>query len=432
MEQYIKVSFYKGKHRIKGKSLFWPQKYEDFIQDIIKNFNLGGKNIKINLKMISYELDENAINSKEEFEDYMKGNNIKEFRFSVEEIKEQVIIKNYEELLDEELLKESEEIDVDGIIKDIFYNEEYKKKKENEGMKYINNFNQNLEKGINDILLKKNEEIQEKINKHLSDYNNLSMQMHKEEYNTLMNIKDNLTNIKVSSAEVSKGLKNWNDSVQNTKKEKNEFDILFEEKCIEKIIDIKNASIFYIKDIGIINIGKHSLKRLFLIKDRAKSSNDFYFFNYNKNGEIKEISLGGGFEPNESGTFMLSLSISNPKPNQTYKMIINVRDKEIGKNISEPFEINVKFVTQAQGEDPIQQKQKEAEQIYKELNFDFTRTIKDDFNEEYHEDLENLIDKNEIIEKLMKNNLNKDKVIKYFNDKIFDWLERKLLNEKYN
>ena len=72
-----------------------------------------------------------------------------------------------------------------------------------------------------------------------------------------------------------------------------------------------------------------------------------------------------------------------------------------------------------------------AEELYKELNYEFMKKIKNDFNEELKEDLENLIIKSEIIEKLMKNNLNKEKVSKYLNDKIFYWLERKLLNEKY-
>ena len=152
MEQTIKVSYYKGKNRIKGKYLSWPQKYENFIQDIIETFNIKNINIKINLKVVSYGLDEILINSKEEFEDYSDDNNIKEFKFFIEEIKEQIIVKNFEELIDKKLLNESEEIDVDYIINDIFNSKDYQKNKENEEIKYTNFFKQNLEKNMNDIL----------------------------------------------------------------------------------------------------------------------------------------------------------------------------------------------------------------------------------------------------------------------------------------
>ena len=431
MEQTIKVSYYKGKNRIKGKYLSWPQKYENFIQDIIETFNIKNINIKINLKVVSYGLDEILINSKEEFEDYSDDNNIKEFKFFIEEIKEQIIVKNFEELIDKKLLNESEEIDVDYIINDIFNSKDYQKNKENEEIKYTNFFKQNLEKNMNDILSEKSLAIQDIINSKISEYNNLSLQLHKEEFNSMLDFQNKLTNMKNQADQISIGLKDWQNSLQ--KKQKNKFDIKFGTQNIEKILDINDSSIFYVDGIKIINIGNHSYKNLILVKDNTKSSNEIYFFNYDKNGEIKELAIDGYFEPKNSGSFRLSLIISNPKINQIYKMVIYVREKGIEKNLSEPFEIIVRLSVDNNNkeDDPNQKKQKIAEELYKELNYEFMKKIKNDFNEELKEDLENLIIKSEIIEKLMKNNLNKDKVAKYLNDKIFYWLERKLLNEKY-
>ncbi len=431
MEQTIKVSYYKGKNRIKGKYLSWPQKYENFIQDIIETFNIKNKNIKINLKVVSYGLDEILINSKEEFEDYSDDNNIKEFKFFIEEIKEQIIVKNFEELIDKKLLNESEEIDVDYIINDIFNSKDYQKNKENEEIKYTNFFKQNLEKNMNDILSEKSLAIQDIINSKISEYNNLSLQLHKEEFNSMLDFQNKLTNMKNQADQISIGLKDWQNSLQ--KKQKNKFDIKFGTQNIEKILDINDSSIFYVDGIKIINIGNNSYKNLILVKENTKSSKEIYFFNYDKNGDIKELAIDGYFEPKNSGSFRLSLTISNPKINQIYKMVIYVREKGIEKNLSEPFEIIVRLTVDNKNkeEDPNQKKQKMAEELYKELNYEFMKKIKNDFNEELKEDLENLIIKSEIIEKLMKNNLNKDKVAKYLNDKIFYWLERKLLNEKY-
>ena len=431
MEQTIKVSYYKGKNRIKGKYLSWPQKYENFIQDIIETFNIKNINIKINLKVVSYGLDEILINSKEEFEDYSDDNNIKEFKFFIEEIKEQIIVKNFEELIDKKLLNESEEIDVDYIINDIFNSKDYQKNKENEEIKYTNFFKQNLEKNMNDILSEKSLAIQDIINSKISEYNNLSLQLHKEEFNSMLDFQNKLTNMKNQADQISIGLKDWQNSLQ--KKQENKFDIKFGTQNVEKLLDIDDSSIFYVDGIKIINIGNHSYKNLILVKDNTKSSNEIYFFNYDKNGEIKELAIDGYFEPKNSGSFRLSLTISNPKINQIYKMVIYVREKGIEKNLSEPFEIIVRLTVDNKNkeEDPYQKKQKMAEELYKELNYEFMKKIKNDFNEELKEDLENLIIKSEIIEKLMKNNLNKDKVAKYLNDKIFYWLERKLLNEKY-
>jgi len=155
----------------------------------------------------------------------------------------------------------------------------------------------------------------------LSEYNNLSLQLHKEEFNSMLDFQNKLTNMKNQADQISIGLKDWQNSLQ--KKQKNKFDIKFGTQNIEKILDINDSSIFYVDGIKIINIGNHSYKNLILVKDNTKSSNEIYFFNYDKNGDIKELAIDGYFEPKNSGSFRLSLTISNPKINQIYKMVIS-------------------------------------------------------------------------------------------------------------
>ena len=123
--------------------------------------------------------------------------------------------------------------------------------------------------------------------------------------------------------------------------------------------------------------------------------------------------MAGEFEPNSNANFNISVVINNPKPEQIYKMVIYVREKSSNKNLSEPLEINVKT---KQAEDPIQQKQKRAEAIYEDLK------------NEFH-DYENLVDKNEIINQLLENDLDKEAIKKSLNAKIQE-IKEKQNNEK--
>ena len=118
--------------------------------------------------------------------------------------------------------------------------------------------------------------------------------------------------------------------------------IEFEEKNIEKIIDIKYSKFFTIQNIKIMNIGHKLYKNLCLVKDKVKSSTEINFFEPNNPHGINELIIKGDFEPKKPDNFNVSLCIRNPKPNQIYKMIIYVREKIEGYNLSEPFEIIVK------------------------------------------------------------------------------------------
>ena len=80
MDNNIKVNYYNEDVLIESKYLLWPQKYEDLIQDIIQNFQLINKNIKVELKLIT--VDDKIINIySQENLGFICDNKIKEFSF---------------------------------------------------------------------------------------------------------------------------------------------------------------------------------------------------------------------------------------------------------------------------------------------------------------------------------------------------------------
>jgi len=469
MDNTKKVHYFEGEVLKDTKELTWPQQYEDLIKEIIQNFDLINKNVKVNLKIITTEGgDVININSQDDLEEYTEENNIEEFKFSIEENKDSagitnpgpINIKELEKLLDPNLLKEEEDLDIDNLMKDMFDNDGYKKKKEEEENKYSDIFNQNLEKSVGEILSQKSKTMEEEINNKLINYSDLVLKEQKEAYNSIMNIKDNLGEIKDQTEEMSNAIKELRDSIQNNQlilasaqklnqvivqnnnnnknnaqmsgiknnnianpignlidenndEDENAISIKFEKKKMETILDIKSAKFFNIDNVKIVNIGVHSYKNLCFVKDRENSSEEINFWSTNKNNYIHELTMAGQFEPNDTGNFSISLGIDNPKPNQIYKIVIYVREKKSNKNLSEAFEINVEI---KQDEDPMKQIQKKAEEIYEELK------------EEFH-DYEKLINKNDIINQLLKNDLNKEEIKKSLNAKI-QKIKEELDNER--
>ena len=177
--------------------------------------------------------------------------------------------------------------------------------------------------------------------------------------------------------------------------------VQFEQKNIEKIIEMKDAKFININNIGIKNVGDVSIHKLFFVKDQEKSSNDFCFFGNSKATDEYELSMDGELKPNESLNCNISVTINNPQPEKEYKAIIY--SKENNEIISEPFEIIIKI--NKQKEDPIEQKQIQANQIYEEIKEQFPNH-------------NSLINKDEIINKLIGNNLNRYEIINDINNKI--------------
>ena len=165
-------------------------------------------------------------------------------------------------------------------------------------------------------------------------------------------------------------------------------------------MDVKETKFIDINDIKIINEGSRAFKTLSFAKDQEKSSNELCFFDKSKITNDYELFLQNGLEPNKSLNCSISMNINNPQPNQEYKMLLYAKEND--KIISDPFEIIIKT---NKDEDPMEQKEIQANAIYEE--------IKNQFSE--HEDL---INKDVIIETLLKNDLNKDVIINDINNKI--------------
>ena len=165
MNNNIKVNYYNEDELIESKYLLWPQKYEDLIQDIIQNFQLINKNIKVELKLIT--VDDNIINIySQENLGFICDNKIKEFKFFVVDNKNSggakfdMNIQELDKLLDQNLIKEEEDFDIDNIIKEMFDVDGYKQKKKEEEIKYFNSFKEDFWRNVED-LFSKNSKIME-------------------------------------------------------------------------------------------------------------------------------------------------------------------------------------------------------------------------------------------------------------------------------
>ena len=224
-----------------------------------------------------------------------------------------------ESFFDEEIVKESEKLPLKVKQSLESINE----------IKEIPNIEKELSSEINYYIefennLNKIEEINKTINKCNSNKTRIVFESN---YNQLENLIKKFGNI----------------NIQFEEKEEKDISIKFERKNIEKIINIENSKFISIENIKIINIGTISFKNLFFVKDIEKSSKDIDFWSNSKNNNIYILQMPSEFEPNNSGTFNVGLTINNPKSNTTYKMVIYVREKNRNKNLSEPFEINVKI-----------------------------------------------------------------------------------------
>ena len=176
--------------------------------------------------------------------------------------------------------------------------------------------------------------------------------------------------------------------------------IKFDIKKIEKTLDAKNSKFINIDNIKIKNIGNKSYKNLYFFKDNINSSKEINFFGNSKKIDEYELSLYGEVKPNTSFNGNACLNIINAKPEKIYKMIIYVRERGQDKNISEALEINIKIKRDLE-----QERINKANKIYEEIKKDFPEN-------------EQLINKKEIISKLLNNNFNKDLIKNEIKNKI--------------
>ena len=454
-------------HHKKGEEdsiemLTWPQNYENFIKDIIAKFKLN-KNTKIELQLITNDEDDTYINSQDDLNPYLEedGVGIKYFNVFFEGntdlIEENGNNENVEPIQDIKI----EEINIDEIMKDVFNSNDYKQNLKSDKEKLSQNFKNNLEKSINDILVEKKNSIDQNIELELSQYLKTSQENIKSIKNSVIDFSYEIKDLKENSESMSSAINELKESIESKdivlskadalkdliknnnnipeikKVEKLEMSevenpnplggieeddndnndnkipkIEFEQDNIEKKIEMKDAKFININNIKIKNVGNISAHKLFFIKNKEKSSNDFCFFGNSKANDEYELSMPGELKPNESLNCNISMTINNAQPGQKYNIILNA--KENNEIISDPFEIIIR-INKPQ-EDQMKQKQIQANQIYDEIKSQFLN----------HEDL---VNKNDIINKLIQNNLNKDEIINEINNAIKE-KEQKEINSK--
>ena len=283
--------------------------------------------------MITEDDDPYDISSQEDLDDYLKDNNIKEFKFytsgeNVDDLAEGFDGEgnaNDDEL--EKLLNSKmniEELNVDNMINEIFDNKNFDKNLEENNNKYADILKSNLEKSMNDILEGQKKEMEKEINLKLTEFSNLSISIQKNACNKISDFKEQLNNIKEQTAEMYEGINELHDSIaknelvlssanniinhvnmsnvqnvnnNNNQKPKpnnqmnvnpiddeynndeNEININFDKNKIYKELDIKDAKFFTLDGFSIMNNGNISYKNLNIVIDKENSDKDIIFSN---------------------------------------------------------------------------------------------------------------------------------------------------------
>ena len=401
MDETIEVNLLKDKKISDSKNLPWPQKYEDFIKDIKEKFKLK-KNTNVILTLITIDEDDWDIGSQDDLDPYLEEDKIKKFNIEItEEPEPEPDLSNPP--LNPEPQVDILEINIDEIIKEVFNNDAYKKELEINNKQLSDNFKSNLELSINSIIEERQKVLVNDIDSKLKIFVDDFSKNQKENKDLVVEMKDEINDIKDHINEMSSAILDFKNNFDNFKKNfKPEPKpipikmIKFEQKKIERIIEMKEAKFININNINIINAGNVSFKKLYFIKEQENSSNDLCFLGNSKEKNECEISMQGEFNPKDSLPCAVTMNINNPQAGQEYKIIINV--KENNEIVSDSFEIIIKINKPKEEEDPRKQKEIQANKAFEEIKNQFPNH-------------ENLINKNDIINKLIENNINKDEII---------------------
>ena len=359
------------------------------IEIILKNgkyeFYENDKSIKISLKTEIYNMDkiELDIPIKEK-----KGENIqiKVLYKIIKEIKEKVNILENE---NQEIKKENEEI-----------------KKENEEIKKIIQFNkEQYEKELNT-----------KIDKTLKDFQNIIE-------NKINNI--DLEKNQLMKTQINTLIQNYSNNLKQRKDDNNNSKIEIMNEKIEKELSINTCKFIKFDKIKIKNIGKENIKNLYFVKDEKQSSNDIIFITNDRNDNINKLSLDGKLVPSTESTQSFDLKINSPKNNKKYILIIYVREKENGPNISNPLKIviNVKESDEERINREKEEEKKRKEENEKPKNIDYKGLNKDDVEKLYHEldgeyKLRDIMNKEEAINKIIELKCDKEELTEWIFEKL--------------
>jgi hypothetical protein len=278
------------------------------------------------------------------------------------------------------------EIKIDDNLNDIveFNKDKYKENLEKQAASYINNFKTQFDEKTKKIYEEKTEILKSSIIKlmgtqsktQIDIINKLSSdtKLLNEGFSAIVNdtnemnlhmgeLKDNMEkkpNIKINkSIERNNNNKNKdpftmnsiigdddddnNNNNNNNEEVENQLKVQFLNKDIEKEELNTKCNYISLDDIRIKNIGKEILKNIYFVRDEKNSSKDF-IISQSKNSNIHKLtSTGEVFSPGNSETHSIVLAINNPIVNKIYNMILYVREKENGKNISKPLKIVYKI-----------------------------------------------------------------------------------------
>ena len=187
-EKEIEVHQMRDDKEISVENLKWPQKYEDFIKDIVQKFKLSKNALIESITLFTDDGDDNVISSKDDFNNFLETPLIK-ILFTTkggEEIDDNNIIINPEPLKEIKI----EEINIDDLMKDVFNIDEYKEQMNLDTKKFTQDFKNDLEKSINEIL-EENKKIAEKnIDLKLSQYIETSQKKDSDIKRSILNITD--------------------------------------------------------------------------------------------------------------------------------------------------------------------------------------------------------------------------------------------------
>ena len=228
---------------------------------------------------------------------------------------------------------------------------------------------------------------------------------------------------------------------------------------IEKDEFINTCKFINIDNIKIKNIGSQPLSSLYFVKDEKESSKDIIFIGNDKNNKIHKLYLNGEFNPSEETIHSFNLKINYPRINYKYILIIYIREKENGPNISNPLKIviNVKESDEErirreqeekerkrQEEERIkkekERKRQEEERIKKEKERkQIEEKEKKRINELFdklNEKFDSKLQKEEIVRKIKEFNFDEDKIKEYIkknnNNIYYQGLNKEEVENLYN
>ena len=196
-----------------------------------------------------------------------------------------------------------------------------------------------------------------------------------------------------------------NNNIEDEKEEDDIQGIEFVQKKINHYIKKNESGFFTIPKIEIKNITKtKTYKKLYFARETKLSSIDINFVdNTSKNKDIfPNITLHGELIPGSTDDDVsVTMGIKNAQPEHDYKIVLYIREKEDGKNISDALEVNV-HVNQI--EDPNKNLEQQINNIYLQL--------KNEFN-----DLDNIATENEVKQQIKANNNDINKVKNWIQSK---------------